>query len=159
MPFNLSFLSRAGETRNKLRLSETKWKLQRQEERERIAKTEMSELSVNCREYLADSSTNTWQLHLFICQSPRLQLQFEVTAILKSLPAILSEEKNLKHFTCQNPYYNPQNVKCVNQGYFLWKSESFVPLSFILSGHSCCWCHPSRANGKMVHRNTSDIVL
>lgn len=92
----------------------------------------MSELFVNCREYLADSFTDKWQPHLFICQSPWLVLQFEMTVLPESLAAILSGEKTLKHFTCQNPYYNPQNVKRVIKAIFF--ESQFFSLSFILSG-------------------------
>lgn len=118
MHFNLPFLSRATETHNKLRVS-PKWSEQqprKEREREWIAERKMSELFVNWREHLADSFTNIWQSHLFVCQSPWLMLQYGADSTPWEFGCCL-DRRGKTWNTClvKNPHYDPENVKPKNQ--------------------------------------------
>lgn len=112
MCFNLTFLSRARETRNKSFVapewSEQQLREEKERERVRIAERKMSELFVNWREHL-DSFTNIWQTHLFVCQSPWLVLQYGAD----STPWEFGCSLDRRGKTCSNT----QDVQPINQGY------------------------------------------
>lgn len=116
----------------------------RERERERIAERKMSELFVNWREHLADSFTNIWQPHLFVCQSPWLVLPYGADSTPWEFGCCLDRREKFETLVLSKPTLqssicttNKSRLCFLWKGFFSLSHSFFSQFSAVLQKPTC----------------------